>query len=132
MTTDDAHVQHTWQLRRDDGDEISIDLWTDDYTVRVDGGPDDGDQREGGRADVDHLLAKYRANGYRLVRDYPVNDPAPRDEPLVDDEREPDGRPEHCPDCGAPVEYDPRYSDDFREGAAWLCTGCKWGQWLTA
>lgn len=69
----DDHVQHTWTLINTAGDEISIDLCTDDYTVRIDGGPDDGDQREGGRADIDHLLTKYKANGYRPVCDYPVN-----------------------------------------------------------
>lgn len=125
-----GHVQHTWNLTRDDGDEISIDLWTDGETVRVDGG--DHESADGGRRYVDQLLAKYTAAGYRLVRDYPVNDPEPRDVVLEDDDPEPHGRPEKCPDCGAPVEYEPRYSDDFREGAAWLCTGCKWGQWLTA
>ncbi|MFG2269103.1 hypothetical protein ACGFNY_04935 [Streptomyces chartreusis] len=131
-TPDDAHVQHTWQLTHDNGDEISIDLWTDGYTVHVDGGPDNGEQWEGGRADVDHLLTKYRANGYRLARDYAVNDPEPHDEPVEDDDPEPDGRPERCPECSAPVVYDPRFGDEFREGAAWLCTGCKWGQYLTA
>jgi hypothetical protein len=35
----DNHVQHTWHLTNPDGDDISIDLWTDDYTVHVDGGP---------------------------------------------------------------------------------------------
>lgn len=132
MPDADAHIQHTWQLTHDNGDEITIDLWTDDYTVHVDGGPDNGDQREGGRADIDHLLTKYRANGYRLVRDYAVNDPESHDEPVEDDDPEPDGRPEECPECGAPVEFDPRFGDEFREGAAWLCTGCKWGQYLTA
>lgn len=132
MTDHDEHVQHTWQLTHDNGDEITIDLWTDGYTVCVDGGPDDGDQREGGRADVDHLLTKYQANGHRLVRDYAVNDPEPHEEPVEADDPEPDGRPEKCPDCGAPVVYDARYCADFGEGPAWLCTGCKWGQWLTA
>ena len=130
MSTDDAHVQHTWSLTRDDGDEISIDLWTDGETVRVDGG--DHEAADGGRHYVDQLIAKYTAAGYRIERDYPVNDPEPREEPVEDDDPEPHGRPEKCPDCGAAVEYEPRYSDDFREGAAWLCTGCKWGQWLTA
>lgn len=119
MHTDDAHVQHTWLLANDSG-EITIDLWIDDYTVRIDGGPDDGDQRERGRADVDDLLAKYQAAGYRLVRDYPVNDP------------EPDCRPDKCPQCGDPVTYEPCYGNDYGEGPAWLCTGCKWGEWITA
>lgn len=132
MTDHDTHIQHTWTLTSTHSDDISIDLWTDDYTVRIDGGPNDGEQREGGRADVDHLLAKYKAAGYRLVRDYPVNDPEPRDEPVVDEDPEPHGRPEECPECLAPVGYEPRHSDGFREGAAWLCTGCRWGQWLTA
>ena len=132
MTSPDAHIQHTWQLTHPADGEISIDLWTDGYTVRVDGGPDDGDSSEGGRQAIERLIAKYTAVGYQVTRDYPVNDPQPHDEPVEDDEPEPHGRPEKCPDCGAPVVYEPRYSDDFREGAAWLCTGCKWGQWLTA
>lgn len=131
MTDYDDHIQHTWALTHSNGDEISIDLWTDGYTVSVDGGPDDGDQREGGRADVDHLLTKYLANGHRLVRDYAVNDPDQHEEPAEDDDPEPDGRPERCPECGSAVTYDPRCGDDFREGPAWLCTGCKWGQWIT-
>jgi hypothetical protein len=96
----------------------------------VDGG--DHEAVDGGRRHVDQILAKYTAAGYRIAMDYPVNDPEPREEPVEDDDPEPDGRPEKCPECGDPVVYDPRYSDDFREGAAWLCTGCKWGQWLTA
>jgi len=128
----DDHIQHTWTLTHDTGDEISIDLWTDGYSVRVDGGPDDGDQDERGQQAIDELLAKYQAAGYRLERDYPVNDPQPRDEPVEDDDAEPDGRPGECPECGSPVAYDPRYGDDFREGQAWLCTGCKWGRWVTA
>lgn len=129
MTHDD-HILHTWQLTHPTRDDISIDLWTDGYTVRVDGG--DGEDSEGGRKAVDELLATYQAAGYRLERDYPVNDPAPHTEPLEDDAPEPDGRPDRCPDCGSPVEYDPNYGDDHGEGPAWLCTGCKWGQWLTA
>lgn len=127
----DEHVQHTWNLTRDtDGDEISIDLWTDGYSVRVDGG--DGEACESGRKSVEELLEKYAAAGYRVQSAYAVNDPEPVKEPVEDDDPEPHGRPQQCPDCGASVTYEPRYSDDFREGAAWLCTGCKWGQWLTA
>lgn len=130
MTDHDDHIQHTWQLAHDNGDEITIDLWTDDETVRVDG--DDHESADGGKRHVDQLLAKYTAAGYRVTRDYPVNDPEPHEEPVEDDDPEPHGRPEKCPDCLAPVTYEPCYSDDFREGPAWLCTGCKWGQWLTA
>lgn len=127
----DDHIQHTWLLTRGTGgDEITVDLWTDNETVRVDGGGHEAG--DGGRRYVDQLLAKYQAAGYQLTRDYPVNDPESHDDVLEDDDPEPDGRPEKCPDCGAPVIYDPRYGDDYREGAAWLCTGCKWGQWLTA
>lgn len=130
MTNDD-HIQHTWLLTRDsDGDEVTIELWTDDETVRVEGG--DHEACDGGRQYVDRLLAKYQEAGYRITRDYPVNDPERHDDLLEDDAPEPHGRPEKCPECGGSVVYDPRYSDDFREGAAWLCTGCKWGQWLTA
>lgn len=130
MSDHDAHIQHTWQLAHTNGDEITIDLWTDGYTVRVDGG--DHESGDGGRRYVDRLLAKYQAAGYQAVRDYAVNEPEPHAEPVEADDPEPDGRPEKCPDCGAPVEYQARYGDDFREGPAWLCTGCKWGQWLTA
>jgi hypothetical protein len=129
----DTHIQHTWTLAHDNGDQIIIDLWTDGYSVRVDGGPDDGDEDDRGQQAIDQLLAKYQTAGYQLVRDYAVNDPQPHDEPVEDDDdAEPDGRPDECPECGSPVAYDPRYSDDFREGAAWLCTGCKWGRWITA
>jgi hypothetical protein len=131
VTTPDAHIQHTWTLANATDEEISIDLWTDNYTVRIDGGPDDGDQREGGRADVDHLLTKYQANGYRLVRDYAVNDPADPDAEGAAD-GEPDGKPDACPECGSPVAFEPRYVTDVWEGDAWLCTGCRWGRFVTA
>jgi hypothetical protein len=131
MTDHDSHVQHTWNLTHTNGDRITIDLWTDNETVRVDGG--DHEAADVGRPYVDQLLTKYQAAGYRIERDYPVNDPEDTSaDVLEDDDPEPHGRPENCPDCGASVTYDPRYSDDYREGPAWLCTGCKWGQWLTA
>jgi hypothetical protein len=131
MTTDD-HVQHTWNLTRaDDGDEITIDLWRDGYTVRVDGGPDDGHDDEGGRQAIEEqILPKYVAAGYRVTSSYPVNDPEPRDDEAT--AAEPDGKPEKCPECGDPVEYVANHCADWREGPAWLCTGCRWGQWLTA
>ncbi|MCL8016951.1 hypothetical protein [Streptomyces sp. AS02] len=129
MSDNDQHVQHTWQLTRDGAEDVTIELWADGETVRVDGGEEEA--TEGGRSMVERLLAKYTAAGYRIERDYPVNDPAPHDEPVEDDEAEPDGGPDKCPECGSPVEYDPRFGDDYREGAAWLCTGCKWGQWVT-
>lgn len=129
MTDTDAHIQHTWHLASNTGDEITLDLWTDNYTVTIDGGPDDGDQRDGGQPDVDRLLTSYRAAGYREARDYAVNDAATSDDEPSDDE--PDG-PEACPECGSPVEYEPQHTSDWREGAAWLCTGCRWGQYVTA
>ncbi|EFE65827.1 predicted protein [Streptomyces viridosporus ATCC 14672] len=125
----DEHVQHTWNLARDDADEVTVELWTDGYTVRVTGG--DGEDSEGGRKAVDALLGKYRAAGYRLVRDYPVNDAEPQAAD-VEDDAEPDGKPEECPECGGRVEFEPGYCTDLREGDAWLCTGCRWGEWLTA
>src|ERR1044072_7927339 len=100
MTTD-AQVQHTWNLTHDTSDRISIDLWTDGYSVRVDGGPDDGHEDDRGQQAVEQLLAKYAAPVRRLVRDYAVNDP----EPLDDDggpDAEPDGKPDKCPECGDP------------------------------
>lgn len=131
MSTDDAHVQHTWNLAHDSGDEFTIDLWTDGYSVRVHGGPDDGHDDEGGlRVIEQELLPKYTAAGYRVTSHYAVNDPA-----VLDDEEpadEPDGKPEKCPECGDPVEYVANHCSDFREGEAWLCTGCRWGQWITA
>lgn len=132
MSHGDAHVQHTWQLIRDgDGDEVTIELWTDEYSVRVHGGDDE--ESEGGRADVDRLLAQYTAAGYRAVRDYPVNAPVVHEEPVEEGPVEPDNRPEKCPQCGAPVEYEPNYGhpDGAGEGPAWLCTVCKWGEWVT-
>ena len=131
----DDHVQHTWHLTHADGGEVRIDLWTDGETVRVDGG--DGESSDGGRAAVEQLLAKYAARGYQVESSYPVNEPEqpvnepeqPVDEPAGG---EPDGRPEACPECTSPVEYAANHVGDFREGEAWLCTGCKWGQWITA
>ncbi|WP_309049060.1 hypothetical protein [Streptomyces sp.] len=132
MIDSDDHVQHTWALTRGT-DEITVDLWTDGYTVRVDGGPDDGLDDDRGRSFVeDELLPRYTAAGYRLQQDYQVNDPAQHADAVEVDDPEPDGRPSQCPECGGPVAYEPRFSDDFREGAAWLCTGCKWGRWITA
>ncbi|MGW2520551.1 hypothetical protein ACWC09_26750 [Streptomyces sp. NPDC001617] len=132
MSHDDDHVQETWNLIRDaDGDEVTIDLWTDGENVRVEGG--DFEACDIGRGYITGtLLPKYEAAGYRVDTTYEVNDPAPHDEPVEDDDPEPHGRPEKCPDCGGSIVYDPRYGDDYREGAAWLCTACKWGQWLTA
>lgn len=127
----DDHVQHTWNLANADGDEIGIDLWTDGYSVRVHGGPDDGDEDEGGRPAIEErLLPKYAAAGYRVTSSYAVNDPESHDdeEPAA----EPDGKPEACPECGSPVEYVANHCSDFGEGEAWLCTGCRWGQWITA
>ncbi len=129
MTDHDAHVQHTWQLTHPQHGEISIDLWTDGYSVRVDGGPDDGHDSEGGRPDVDQLIAKYQAAGYRLVRDYAVNDAedTTADEPEDD---EPADKPDGCPECGSPVEHASNHVADHRQGDAWLCTGCRWGEWI--
>jgi hypothetical protein len=126
----DDHVQHTWHLASADGGEITIDLWTDGYSVRVEGGPDDGHDDDRGQQAVDQLLAKYTAAGYRLARDYPVNDPETHHDEEPD--AEPDGKPDACPECGSPVEYEPNHCSDYREGPAWLCTGCRWGQYLVA
>ncbi|MFD7465078.1 YajG family lipoprotein [Streptomyces tendae] len=127
MSDYDDHIQHTWNLTRPDSDGITIDLWTDGYTVRVDGG--DGEASETGRNAVEELLEKYTAAGYRIASSYAVNDPVALDE---EPEAEPDGRPEKCPECGSPVEYEASHVTDFREGEAWLCTGCRWGQYVTA
>jgi hypothetical protein len=121
MPDHDTHVQHTWQLTRGT-DEISIDLWTDGYSVRVDGG--DHDDSEGGRTDVDRLLAKYQAAGYQTVRDYAVNGP---EDTSAD---EPADKPDGCPECGSPVEHASNHIADHRQGDAWLCTGCRWGEWI--
>ncbi|MFE9461673.1 hypothetical protein [Streptomyces californicus] len=134
-TPDDAHVQHQWILTHPDTDrdDVHIELWTDDYTVRVTGG--DGEDSEEGRPAVEALLTKYQSAGYRVAHDYPVNDPAPEPENTPEPElAEPDGRPDACPECGSPVEYEPTYThpDTWGEGPAWLCTGCRWGRWITA
>lgn len=131
MTTNDDHVQHTWNLTHPDGSEITIDLWTDDYSVRVHGGPDDGHDDEGGRCAIEEqLLPKYAAAGYRVASSYAVNDAEAHDDEESADE--PDGKPEACPECGDPVEYAPKHCTELREGDAWLCTGCRWGQFLVA
>jgi hypothetical protein len=134
MSENDDHVQEIWVLARDGAEDITIELWTDDETVRVHGGPDDGDDSDRGRRAVEEtLLPKYLAAGYRLERTYQVNDPVTRDDEL-EDEGDPHARPERCPDCGGPVEYDPHFShpDISREGPAWICTACKWGEFLVA
>ena len=41
-------------------------------------------------------------------------------------------RPEKCPECGGTVfEFVANHCDGTKEGHAWLCTGCRWGQWIT-
>lgn len=133
----DAHVQHTWTLTHPDRDPISVELWTDGYTVRVDGGPDDGLDDERGRSYVEGvLLPRYEAAGWRLERAYAVNDPADH---TADDEAEDgpdlDTRPDVCPMCGSvDFEHVPNHATDFREGEAWLCLGpsCSWGRYVTA
>ena len=126
----DNHVQHVWHLTNQANDEITIELWTDDYSVRVLGGPDDGDDSEGGRAVIERqLLPKYTTAGYQLTRDYGVNAPTVTDG-SADDEPD-DDRPEACPMCGTTdIDYDPNYGDENGQGPAWLCTGCKWGQFV--
>lgn len=123
----DAHIQHTWHLTRPDGNSIDIDLWTDGYTVRVDGGDDEECDR--GQRDVDQLIAKYAAAGYEQDRDYAVNDP----ETLIAEEPEPDepaDRPEECPECGSEIEFQAEHAAHGRSGPAWLCLGCRWGEWI--
>ena len=131
--THDEHVQHVWNLTHDEHGETAIELWTDGYTVRVLDGPDDGDEDDRGRTAVDALLTRYAADGWRIASDYAVNAPyTPDAGGSGEDESEPDGKPELCPECSSPVVYEPRHCTDLREGAAWLCTGCRWGQFLTA
>lgn len=131
MTANDSHVQHTWNLTRGPGDEITIDLWTDGETVRVHGGPDDGHDNDRGRYGIEQqLLPKYAAHGYQVDSSYPVNDPEPHDDEAPS--AEPADKPEACPECGSPVEYAPNHVADHQQGDAWLCTGCRWGQWIPA
>ncbi|WP_354596110.1 hypothetical protein R1Y80_00910 [Streptomyces sp. JL1001] len=127
---DDAHVQHQWILTHPDDalDDVHIELWTDGYTVRVDGGDDEDSEQ--GRPAVNALLAKYRAAGYRLAHDYPVNDPEPMDDPEPDP-AEPADRPDACPECGSEIEYQAEHAAHGRSGPAWLCLGCRWGEWLS-
>ncbi|MFJ9671354.1 hypothetical protein ACIRP5_11270 [Streptomyces sp. NPDC101221] len=129
---EDAHVQHVWNLTRAGGDQVVIELWTDDYTVRVHGGPDDGHDADGGRTVIEQeLLPRHTAAGYQVTSSYAVNDPEPHDAVGVEG-AEPDGKPSACPECGSPVEYEANHVTDLREGDAWLCTGCRWGQYVTA
>ncbi|MFE7780348.1 hypothetical protein [Streptomyces nigrescens] len=76
MDTNDDHVQYTWNLLHPAGDRIVIDLWTDDESVRVDGG--DGESYSGTNARKiveEQLLPKYADRGYQVESDYLVNDP---------------------------------------------------------
>ena len=124
MTDSDAHVQHQWILTHPDDtrDDIHIELWTDGYSVRVTGGDDEDSEQ--GRPAVDTLLAKYQAVGYQVAHDYPVNDPEP-------ESAEPADRPEQCPECGSEIEYQSEHAEHGRSGPAWLCLGCRWGEWIT-
>ena len=119
MTDHDDHIQHTWILTHPTGDEVTIDLWTDGESVRIEGGQ--GESADGGRKDVDRLIEKYCLRGYWITTDYAVNDPH---EPEL-----PDDRPDECAECGRDTEYVPDHYDGYRTGPAWMCTGCKWGQW---
>ena len=134
MTHTDDHIQHVWNLTHPDGNELTIELWTDDYTVRVHGGPDDGEDDDRGRKAVDELLARYTAAGWRTDSEYAVNDLCnPDDEPVQGPDL--DSRPDECPQCGSRAfEYVPNHVTDLREGEAWLCGGpaCAWGRYVTA
>ncbi|MGA4864145.1 hypothetical protein ACPB9J_16010 [Streptomyces lavendulocolor] len=127
MIDNTDHIQHTWNLTHPTGDQIAIDLWTDGESVRVEGGR--GESTDGGRKDVDRLLEKYALRGYWVESDYPVNDPHDWDaDKQVDDE--PADKPDECPECGHPVEYARNHVADHRQGDAWLCTDCRWGEWI--
>ncbi|MEU4912252.1 hypothetical protein [Streptomyces fradiae] len=126
MTDTTDHIQHTWNLTHPTGDRVTIDLWTDGYSVRVDGG--NSESTEGGRQDVEKLLERYALRGYWVESDYPVNDPAAHDDDTDPDE--PADKPDACPECGAPVEHASNHVADHRQGDAWLCTGCRWGEWI--
>ncbi|MGW0586138.1 hypothetical protein ACWD25_62195 [Streptomyces sp. NPDC002920] len=40
-------------------------------------------------------------------------------------------RPEECPECsGTRFDFAANHCDGTKEGHAWLCTGCRWGQWI--
>ncbi|MGW6557946.1 hypothetical protein [Streptomyces hydrogenans] len=125
MTDHTDHIQHTWHLTHPTHGPLTITLWVDDETVQVEGG--DGESYSTGdgegRPEIEtYLLPKYQQQeGYTLVRDYAVN--PPNNTPLPDD------RPDGCPQCGQPTEYVPHHHDGTREGPAWMCTGCRWGQW---
>ncbi|MFF4246250.1 hypothetical protein ACFYY2_17530 [Streptomyces sp. NPDC001822] len=127
---DHIHIQRTWHLTHPDGSTVDIDLWTDGYTVRVEGG--DGEDGDRGQRDVDELIAKYLAAGYQRARDYTVNDPEPEPEDTPEpDADEPADRPECCPECGSAIEYQAEHADHGRSGPAWLCLGCRWGEWIS-
>lgn len=133
MSTDDSHVQHTWNLTHDNGDQITVNLWTDNETVEVVGGDGEHYTADQARRRIGQdVLPKYRAAGYRVDSSYPVNVPAAPDADDAAEDAEPDGKPGACPECGSPVEFEPRYVTDVREGDAWLCTGCRWGVFVTA
>ena len=127
MTNTDDHIQHQWTLTHPDHGDLFIDLWTDGYTVHVDGG--DYEECDLGQRDVDLLLAKYTAAGYQAVRDYTVNDPQPANAPEPEPD-EPADRPEECPECGGEIEYQAEHAAHGRSGPAWLCLGCRWGEWI--
>lgn len=76
----DDHVQEVWYLTHPTLGDIGIDLWTDGESVRVIGEDREACEREacdGGRKDVERLLAHYQGAGYQLIGNYEVNtDPA--------------------------------------------------------
>jgi hypothetical protein len=116
-TDDDSHIQHTWNLTHPVADPIRIDLWTDGYSVRVEGG--NGESTEGGRVSVNRLLEKYCLRGYWVTSDYAVNDPEP--EPV------PDYRPDECPGCGSTeFEFEHNKNFDHTQMDVWQCTDCRW------
>lgn len=134
MTSIDSHVQHTWNLTHTNGDDVTIDLWTDNYTVRVHGGPDDGYDSDGGLPTIEgELLPRHAAAGYRVKSDYAVNDPESHDDEPEEEPEGADQRPDQCPECGTTnMEYVPNHTVAYREGPAWMCTGCRWGQFIVA
>ncbi|NGO73529.1 hypothetical protein [Streptomyces boncukensis] len=91
-THDDSHVQEVWYLAPREAkkitglEEVAIELWVDDETVKITG---PGGIGGGYSADRKHIVTEvipqFERDGWRVTATYKVNDPIGYDE--EDDDR---------------------------------------------